>query len=204
MQAGGRRSKEGMLPQMWLRRIWLWRVMKDYPLYDPPHKLEERLLSKAQAAENFDYFMRVRMHRMAYFRDWLRRYFRVRLTPDTKGVKALNRWGNKYAGLLLEAKPNGNPTDTYFTYKPSWTGENAGCNVLFDMGITLGEFVIANCPRTRWDFDPISAVLPRTAKMLKRESGMSFQRPALTGYENPEASWSPLHQLHTFAQLMMQ
>lgn len=42
------------LPQAYLRRLWLRRALRDYPLYDPPHKVEERLLSKAKAKENFD------------------------------------------------------------------------------------------------------------------------------------------------------
>jgi hypothetical protein len=37
------------------------------------------------------------------------------MTLDEKGVRALNRWGNKYAGLLLVEGPDGNPTNTYFT-----------------------------------------------------------------------------------------
>jgi hypothetical protein len=199
----GSRSDEILLPQMWLRKLWLRHALRDYPMYDPPHKVEERLLSAEKARENFDYFMRVRHERLAYFREWLRRSFWVVLTPDTHGVRALNHWGNKYAGLLLEAKPSGGPTDAYFTYNPPWTGSNAGCNVVFDMGITLGEFVIANCPRLHWDFDPISANLPRTAKLLKRESGMSFQRPRLTGSDNPAWSWPPLHYVHTFAHHRM-
>src|ERR1700730_12144481 len=107
-----------LLPQMWLRKSWLRRALRDYPLYDPPHKVEEYLLSREQAVENFDYFMRVRQQRAAYFQRWLRRYFRVAITPDENGVKALNRWGNKYAGLLLVAAPTGHPTDCYFTYDP--------------------------------------------------------------------------------------
>ncbi len=203
MPAARSRSDEILLPQMWLRKLWLRRALRDYPTYDPPHKVEERLLSPEKARENFDYFMRVRLQRMAYFREWLRRYFRIVLTPDTNGVKALNRWGNKYAGLLLEAEPSSGPTNAYFTYDPAWIGNNAGCNVVFDMGIALGESVIASCPRLYWDLDPISATLPRTAKILKRESGMSFQRPRLTGSDNPAWSWAPLHYVHSFAYQMM-
>jgi hypothetical protein len=46
--------------------------------------------------------------------------------------------------------------------------------VLFDIGIALSEFIIANCPKLRWDFDPISTVLPRRARQLKREPRSSF------------------------------
>lgn len=192
-----------LLPQMWLRRRWLRRALRDYPLYDPPHKVEERLLSKEKAAENFDYFMRVRQQRLAYLQNWLRQHFGVTLTPDRAGVRALNRWGNKYAGLLLIAGPDGHPDDSYFTYDPPWTGENAGCNVLFDMGIALGEFIIVNCPKLHWALDPRSAVLPRKTELRKHSPGMSYQKPELTGSDNPVSSFSPLHQVFTFAHEMM-
>jgi hypothetical protein len=191
-----------LLPHMAARKLWLKHALRGYPLYDPPHKVEERLLSDELAADNFAYFMHVRLHRMACFQDWLRRYFLVTLTPDAKGVRALSRWGNKYAGLLLNAGPTGRPTDSYFTYEPSWIGDDAGCNVVFDMGITLGEFLIVNCPKLHWDLESTSATLPRTAKMLKGSPGMSFQRPALTGSDNPTWKWGPLHYVFTFASQM--
>jgi hypothetical protein len=191
-----------LLPQAWLRTLWLQRALREYPLYNPPHKVEERLLSKEKAIENFDYFMRLRQQRLAYFRGWLRRNFGVTVALDEKGVRALNRWGNKYAGLLLINGPDGNPTDTYFTYDPPWTGENAGHNVLLDMGIALGEAMIASCPKLRWHVDPISEILPRTAKLLKGEAGMSFQRPKLTGFDDPVGTASPLHQVFGFAHQM--
>lgn len=191
-----------LLPHMRLRKLWLERCWHDYPLYDPPHKREERLLPKNEAAQNFDYFMRVRRERDAYFRDWLRRYFGTMLTSDEKGMRQLNRWGNKYAGLLLPLASAGQPTYAYFTYSPPWTGENTGNNVLFDMGIALGETIIANCPNLRWDIDPISAILPRTAKDRKREVGTSFQRPMLAGFDNPAYCPMPLHDVYSFARQM--
>jgi hypothetical protein len=191
-----------LLPHMWLRRGYLRRALRDYPLYDPPHKVEEYLLSREQAVENFDYFMRVRQQRAAYFQRWLRHYFRVAITPDEKGVKALNRWGNKYAGLVLVTGPAGDVTLCYFTYDPPWTGIYAGYNALFDMGITLGEIIITLCPKLHWDVDPLSTLLPRRTKMLKRSPGMSFQRPTLTGFDDPAIEASPLHSVHSFAHRM--
>ncbi|WP_156967749.1 hypothetical protein [Methylosinus sp. PW1] len=190
-------------PQAWLRKKWLRRALRDYPLYDPPHKVEERLLSREQAAENFDYFMSVRHERVAYFREWLRRYFCVSIWPDEKGVRALNRWGNKFAGLLVLVGPDGYPTGSYYTYDPPWTGENTGYNVIFDMGITTGEFIIGNCPNLHWDFDPISPVLPRRAEKLKQSAGMGFQRPRLTGFDDPVSEGVPLHNAYGFARQML-
>jgi hypothetical protein len=186
-----------------LRKSRLERALPGYPLYDPPHKVEEHLLSREEAAENFDYFTRVRLDRSAHFRNWLREQFGVQVSLDEKGVRALSRWGNEYAGLLLAKGADGYPTRSYFTYDPSWTGENAGYNVLFDMGITFGEAILANCPKLRWDLDPISAILPKKGKLLKETSGMSFQRPLVYGFENPAYVVAPLHKVYDFAFNMM-
>ena len=190
-------------------RLEVERALHDYPLYDPPHKIEERRLPKDKAAENFDYFMRMRMKRVAQFREWLQQHFTVTVTLDEEGVRALGRWGNDYAGWLLVRGAEGHPqsSDTYYrayyAYDPPWTGENSGMNVLFDIGITLGEAIIANCAKLHWDFDPISEILPRTARMLKRTPGLGFQRPMLTGFDNPAFESIPLEVAFYFALDMM-
>lgn len=189
-----------LLPWMWIRKRWLDHAMRDYPLYDPPHKIEERLLSKAQASENFDYFMRVRQQRAAFFQGWLRRYFLVVTSPSKGGIRSLNRWSNRYSGLLIGERLAGVPS--YFSYDPPWEGKNVGCNVLFDLGITVGEQLIANCPRLHWDVDLVSPGLSRAAQSLKRAPGMSIQRPELASADNPLWRWSPLHDAYTFAHQM--
>lgn len=192
-----------LLPQAWLRQRYLRRALRGYPLYDPPHKVEERLLSREKAIENFDYFMQVRQQRAAFFQSWLRRHFRVAATPDEGGVRALSRWGNRYAGLLLYHEGLGvKPRESYFTYAPPWTRAFVGCNVLIDMGIAYGEIILASCPKLHWDVDPISAVFPRMARVLKRESGMGFQRPKLAGFDDPGGDWDALRAVRDFAWQM--
>jgi hypothetical protein len=155
-----RRRRNCLRERLSKARLDLGRALHDYPPYDPPHKVEERRLPKEKAAENFDYFMRVRMQRVAQFRNWLQQHFAVRVTHDEEGVRALGRWGNDYAGWLLGRAADGHPqsSDThyhaYYAYDPPWTGENAGMNVVFDMGITLGEAI------TRQDFQGYLAKRP--------------------------------------------
>jgi hypothetical protein len=191
-----------LLPHIPLRKRRLERSWRDYPVYDPPHRREERLLTTDESFENFDYFMRVRRERRSHFRDWLLQHFGVSVTADEKGMLQLNRWGNKYAGLLLPRGPTGHPTYSYFTYSPSWTGESTGNNILFDTGIVLGETIISVCPNVRWDMDPISAILPRTAKDMKKTEYSSFHRPTLAGFNNPAYTPMPLHDVYIFASLM--
>ena len=66
---------------MRLRQKWLRRSLRAYPLYDPPHKIAECLLSREQAIENLDYFLAVRHKRLADFQAWLRRHFWVPSRP---------------------------------------------------------------------------------------------------------------------------
>ena len=178
-----------LLPHMWLRKQWLTHALRNYPVYDPPHKVEERLLPKEQALENFDYFMRVRQGRVAYFQKWLRRYFWTDIWADDKGVRALNRWARRYSGLVflgdLERR------NSYYTYDPPWTGAGAGCNVVFDIGIALGEFIMVNCPKLRWDMDPISAVLPKTARERKRFLRIRFPAAPIDGLRPSHLGQNP-------------
>jgi len=186
-----------LLPQMWLRKRKLESLLKDYPLYDPPHKVEERLLPKEQAQENFDYFMRVRKERSAYFVKWLRDEFDATISPDSKGVDALGKWLIKFGGLLF---PSDEVYNSYFSYDPPWTGEGAGCNVVFDAGIAFGEIIIANCPMLRWEMGPVSKGLSaKDIKIAKSEFGLEFQRPEITGFDDPWAGAAPLTAVHQIA-----
>jgi hypothetical protein len=72
-----RRRRNCLRARLSKARLDLERALHDYPLYDPPHKVEERRLPKEKAAENFDYFISVRMQRVAQLRDWLQRDFAV-------------------------------------------------------------------------------------------------------------------------------
>ena len=186
---------------MGMRKVWLTHVLRDYPIYDPPHKVEERLLPREEARENFEYFMRVRQERVAYFTKWLRRYFWTRISADERGVKTLNRWARRYSGLIFVGSPE--RSTSYFTYYPPWTGDNIGCNVVFDIGVALGEFIIANCPKLRWDMDPTSTLLPKTARSRKSFTGSNFWRPELTGFDHPTWGKNPLASSHLFAQQMV-
>lgn len=184
------------------RRKALEQALSGYPLYDPPYKVEERLLSREQAMENFDYFMRVRKQRLDHFQDWLRWHFGETVSLDRQGMRALSRWAYRYAGFLLVAGRGGKPTMSYFDYDPAWTGKHAGLNVVFDIGITLGEAVLAHCPKLCWDFDPTSAILPAKAAHSKKIAGAGFWRPRLAGFENPAATVAPLGDAWTVAARM--
>lgn len=78
-------------PKFWLKHARARRALRGYPLYDVPHKQAEGTLSEKEARENFDYFMRVRLERLAFFQEWLKKNFGVNATLDGDGVRPQRR-----------------------------------------------------------------------------------------------------------------
>jgi len=191
------------LPLIWPRKqkpeplVPLEPLLKDYPLYDPPHKVEERVLPREQALENFDYFLRVRHERVAYLTNWMREKFGATLTPDQQGVAAMNRWMVQYGGLLL---PSQTVENSYFSYDPPWTGEGAGCNVVFDLATAFGEFLITNCPNLHWEMGPMPESYSKSQfKEMKADFGSSFQRQEIRGFKLRRWAVTPHHYLWMYA-----
>ena len=136
-------------PSLFFKHRKVRRAIGEYPLYDVPNKREERTLAEARVQANFDYFMQVRLDRLAFFRNWLREWFGVKATLNGDGLLALNAWINAYGGGLIGDQPN---TMTIFeTYEPAWVGEYAGYNVMIDIGIFIGEYLIAKRPQLHWE-----------------------------------------------------
>ena len=120
---------------------------------------EERLPSKEKALENFEYFTSVRKERAGFFTKWPKDEFGA-------GLEASNRRMFRHGGLLLP--PHAVKTG-YFTYDPTRRGEAAGCNVY--AGITFGELLVANCPKSRGKMDPKSASRPTKRSIRSAHSG---------------------------------
>jgi hypothetical protein len=166
-----------------------------YPLYDPPHKVEERRLSPDKAEANFDYFMSVRQQRLSDFRSWMESKFGVRLTLDRNGVVALCDWTELYGDLLYE---NRNDLDSYFFYTEPWGGLYAGSNVVFDIATFVGGALIAQCPGLYWDENPFTANDAKLVCILKKDKGSGFQRPSITGFRSPLMSWDPFLEIGNY------
>lgn len=179
-------------PLVVLRDIYLSHVSRDYPVYDPPHKSEEYFLSRAKAEENFEYFMHVRQQRASDFGHWLKRNFWVAISTDQRGAESMNKWGCSYAGLLLSVDSVGEVDRSYFTYSPPWVGPRIRYNIMFDMGIVLGESIIAACEGLHWTL----------GKNSRSGPGMSDQRPEIGGFSDPSVTVSPLHSAYGFSRQM--
>lgn len=160
-------------PRFWLKHSRVKRALKSYPLYDVPHKQSEQTLSEGEARENSDYFMRMRLERLAFFRNWLRANFGVVATLDGDGIRAMSRWVDDYGGGLI-----GDETYTmtiFAEYQPRWEGVYAGYNVMIDIGIFLGEYLISKRPRLHWDIYRGHVEEPATFRSV------GYMRPHLGG-----------------------
>ena len=172
-----------------LRHKWFNFASFNYPLYDCPHKNEDRLLTSAQAQENLQYLLDVRAFRVAQLRAWLKTYFFLDVSPDELGVWKIGAWISNYGQFLL---PDRQERIAFRSYQPVWIGSYRTCNIAFDLGIAFGEFTIRACPKLHWDCDAIPKHSPNLAKQMQQTSYSSLQRPIIVGFEVEDWYFNPL------------
>lgn len=190
-------------PQYWLRQPKLQRALVDYPVYDPPHKSEERVLPEDKARENFQYFLSVRHERLDFFFGWLERQFGVQASLEGRGLEAFLDWAKDYIALLL---PDKNVGDVFMAYAQPWSGRYAGSNVLFDIGIATGEAIILQRPDLVWCMEwPLVQLqgdqkasrearvrsIQRYEQERKRNKNSGYRRPSLASIKSP-AYYAPV------------
>jgi len=129
------------------RLLRIEEAMAGYSFYDRPHKRKPSELHEAQ--ENFDYFMHVRLERLASFRSWLHTHFDVNASFDSDGVFKTSQWLDRYAEGLISS--NDRDQHSFPLYSKWWTEKDPTYSVLFDLGIFVGEFVIDKRPWCRWE-----------------------------------------------------
>jgi hypothetical protein len=162
-------------PRYWIKHAVARRALRGYPLYDVPHKRLEREMTEAEAQENFDYFMSVRDSRLAYFTDWMRRNFSVKATLDGDGITAVSHWADEYAGGLVRNDSHIH-LEVWSSYVPIWREAYAGFNVMIDIGIFIGEYLIAKHPRLAWEIYRGHEFEPATFEST------NFMKPCIGGF----------------------
>jgi hypothetical protein len=163
-------------PRHWISHMVARRALRDYPLYAPPHKGMERDMTEAKAEENFDYFMSVRRSRLAHFAEWMNSHFAVKVTLDGSGLTAISNWADKYGGGLLSADCKAVAPTVWATYRPTWNNLYAGFNVMIDIGIFQGEYLIARRPQLVWEMYRRRDIEPSTF------DSEHFRKPCLGGF----------------------
>lgn len=151
-------------------------------------------LSLGNAKENFSYFKQHVPNRLRVLRDFLKK-FEIDADTTDDGLAAVSGWFDCYGGLLLRFRPYDTTNlNAFMSYAPPWTDEQLGINVLWDIGIFIGECLIARRRSAHWDLntgdpDPISL------------EGIGYQRPCVAGLYWP-AGCDPFTQIFMDSQSM--
>jgi len=162
-------------PRYWIKHFIARRASRGYPLYDVPHKQSERTMTEAEAQENFHYFMSVRLHRLAYFLEWLRENFAVNATLNGEGLTAVSNWADEYGGGLIQYEGHV-ALEIWANYRPIWDAAYAGLNVMIDIGIFQGEYLMVKRPKLHWEIYRGQEVEPATYGSIQ------FMKPCLGGF----------------------
>jgi hypothetical protein len=143
-------------------------AMVGYPVYEPPYRQgpnhpshlqikgdEEyaRLFREflAQGRENFAYFMESRDARLAALRAFLTK-FEVTIGLDDTGLAAVSAWCPENCGALVANLRANAIRQAFFQMRQPWTEWQRGFNVIFDLGLFLGECVIARNNCLTWNY----------------------------------------------------
>ncbi len=178
------------------RRQLLSDAFADYPLYQPPYRQgpsfprrtpkqteedHKRLLLEfaERGRENFQYFLDQRTARLIALRTFLSK-LGVNADLDDVGLAAVSAWfpGNLSA-LVANLRDEG-VTQAFYQMNTTWTESLRGLNVLFDLGVFLGECLTVRQPKFRWEYHPGLS-----------DDGASYHTGyVITGFEKPsERNW---------------
>jgi len=142
-------------------------LLDDYPVYEPPHRQGPNLLSQpvgqnmdeyhrslpefvARGEENLSHLRAHSRERVSALRAFLSK-FDVKVYVGDAGVSAVSAWCPGNCGALV-ANMRDRATRQAFFYLAPWTGELRGLNVVFDLGVFLGECMIARSPKLHWKY----------------------------------------------------
>ncbi len=181
-------------PKVWYDALKLRWALKRYPVYSPPNMRNEIGFPLSTARENFNYFQTTLEPRMRSFRTFMK-MFAIDATTDDRGLVAVSEWFNRYGGLLLYYKPRSAITlGAFVNHDPPWIGKHIGINVIWDIGIYIGDCIIARRPSAHWDIntggpDPMSC------------EALGFHRPCVAGLYWP-TECDPITQVYMDSQLL--
>lgn len=150
------------------RRQAMSTALLEYPLFEPPHRQGPNVLRRregqteeehlkythefvARSDQNFLYFMEQRATRLAALRAFLGT-FGVDASLDDAGLASVSAWFPDNGYALVSGLRDHAVIQRFYQMQTPWTEGLRGLNVIFDLGIFLGESLIQKQPRLHWEY----------------------------------------------------
>jgi hypothetical protein len=166
-----------------ISRRRVWKTLPDYPVYSPPFSYGRgwnygkgwKIPSCEQIKRNYEYFLRHKAERLKNLGDYLTP-FSVELRLEADALPALGRWLYRYGRHLY---PGGAEVNSaLYHYDPAWVGEYHGLNVMNDIAIFAGDYIVSENEDARWD------AWYGDGKKYSYEM-MAFGQPCIFGLKHP-------------------
>lgn len=164
----------------WFDGWGLRRELRDYPIYTPPFPGDYDELTSENAKANFQYFKGQKEKRLEYLATLLSRYD-ISFGFEVHNLEAVGAWVYRYGGHLLRDKGN---LDALECFEPTWSRRYAGLNVVHDLNVYMGEYIIRHNHYVFWTL----------SKLNPEELG--YFHPCLGGIHNVSLN-DPLYILET-------
>ena len=134
-----------------LDRRTVWDTLPDYPVYSPPFgygKGWKTIPPRNQIEQNYEYFLQRKADRFKHLAAYLAP-FSVELRLEPPALPALGRWLYRYGGHLVP--DGGDVISALARYEPAWVGEYHGLNIVNDVAIFAGDYIVSKNKGARWD-----------------------------------------------------
>ena len=176
-------------------RLTVERRLRDYPIYTPPFARSEPSLSRREMDANYHHFLEHKAARLEYLAGYLGA-FSVPLRLEPEAVLAVERWLYRYGGHLLPTRRShvrlgdSRLASPLFNYEPAWVGPYRGLNIINDLAIFAGEYIISRTDDAHW------GVWYGDGEKRVRQTG-AFGHPCIFGLRHfgPEHPYSMLMEI---------
>jgi hypothetical protein len=175
-----------------------WKVqrsLRDYPLYAQPFARSTPVLSRQEMDSNYQHFEAQKAARLEHLASYLAG-FSVQLVLVPEAIPPLARWIDRYGGHLVPAAAATRITappevsSSLCCGEPGWVGDHRGLNVINDIAIFAGEYIISRQKGGHW------AMWYGDGEKRDRDTGV-FGHPCIFGLRHfgPEHRYSMLMEI---------
>ncbi|MGJ4993865.1 hypothetical protein ACQR0Z_05610 [Bradyrhizobium sp. HKCCYLS3077] len=127
-------------------------ALRGYPPYTPPIWNSYAQSAESANEEYVRYFIDQRHPRLQALRRFLEKFDVAQGFTD-QNIREVSTWLPTYADLLVDGLQHQESDALWRAYnwfEAPWTGSLLGLNVVFDIGIYMGECIIYRNPKLQW------------------------------------------------------